>query len=500
MGSWTRAKVIATLKRLRAEHRALAYDRVPLYILTAAAEQFGTYQAALAAAGVGTPVAKTKSRAGQRQVWTREAVISGIRKVARDGGLISANPGMSAAAKRYFGSVAEAAKAANVTYASRRKWTREEVIRELQTVARRDGCVTHTTVAELRMRSAIVKHFGGIVEACEAAGVVGYDQRLRRVHELHDDPRTVLRKFRAVAAELDHPVREADLTRTLAAAARRHFGSIGAARNAAKLPHPAPIRRWTRSSIVADLRREHTKRTRLTIQGLIDARRWDLVAAIQKQIGSIARARRLAGLPDPRRPPRRFAPFVRVWDADRVIEEIRKRARSQQPLAFSRVPSRLASAARLYLGSWRAAVEAAGFDYHAVAIHKRFDNDELFAQLRNIAKRHPTMTLNDLHLQPIAKTLVKRFGSLEAAAHAAGLVRWPIRLRSGVRSRQELQRLLRARVRAGKSLEQQELLVDVPDLRASLDRIHPVWNEALQRLGFANRVSGTAPSVRHRKR
>jgi hypothetical protein len=297
-----------------------------------------------------------------------------------------------------------------------------------------------------------------------------------------------------------HPVREADLTRTLAAAARRHFGSIEAARNAAKLPHPAPIRRWTRSAIVADLRREHTKRTRLTIQGLIDARRWDLVAAIHKLIGSIARARRLAGLPDPRRPPRRSAPFVRVWDADRVIEEIQKRARAQQPLAFSRVPSRLASAARLYLGSWRAAVEAAGFDYHAVAIHKRFDNDELFAQLRNIAKRHPTMTLNDLHLQPIAKTLVKRSGRLEAAAHAAGLVRWPIRLRSGVRSRQELQRFLRARVRAGESLEQQELLVDVPDLRASLDRIHPVWNEALHRLGFANRVSATAPSVRHRKR
>lgn len=500
MGSWTRAKIIATLRRFRAEHRALAYDRVPLYLLAAAAEQFGTYQAALDAAGVGIPAAKPKRKPGQRHVWTKDAVISGIRKVVRDGGLVSAHAGMSVAAKRYFGSVAEAAKAANVTYASRRKWTRDEVIRQLQTAARRHGCVTHTTVAELRMRSAIVKHFGGIIAACEAAGVAGYVQRLRSVHEVHDDPASVLRQLRAVAADLDHAVCEADLTRTLAAAARRHFGSVAAARIAAKLPHPAPNRRWTRASILADLRREHAKRTRLTIQGLIDARRWDLVGAIQKLIGSIARARRLAGVPEPRRPRRRSAPFVRVWDADRVVEEIRARARARQPLAFSRVPSRLASAARLYLGSWRAAVEAAGFDYHSVAIHKRFDDETLLAKLREIAKRNPKMTLNELHMQPIARTLTVRFRSLEEAAHAAGLVGWPIRLRSGVKSRHELQRLLRARVEAGQSLEQQDVLVDVPNLRPSIDRIHPVWNEAIRRLGFGSRTSTSARSLRRRKR
>src|SRR5204863_7980996 len=126
-----------------------------------------------------------------------------------------------------------------------------------------------------------------------------------------------------------------------------------------------------------------------------------------------------------RRPPRSGAIFVRVWDADRVVAEIRARARQKQPLAVSRVPARLSAAARLYCGSWRAAIEAAGFDYRTIALHKHCDDDELLAQMQQLARRHPRMTLTALHARALGKVLMAHFGSVEAAANAAGLTGWP---------------------------------------------------------------------------
>ncbi len=484
---WTRARVIATIETYRVEGRSLALGRVPMGLVKAAAESFGSYQAAL------DSVASKPAGAIRGRHWSRPKIIAAIRDVVARTGFVSRDPNLCAVARRYFGSVPAAAKAAGIDVRRHRSWTRNDVLAELQAIHRREGRVTIALTRQAGVRGAITKYFGGIAGACEAAGLAGFHKELRREHAAQDSRRELVGRLREIATKLDHPVQVHDLPSSLHAALLRRFGGLHTARDAAKLPHPEPPRLWTRERIVAELRREHRRGTHLTTGGLRTAGRGDLLSAIKEIMKSIVAARRIAGVPEPKRLQTSSAPFVKIWDEHRVIDEIKVRVRAELPLAPSKVPGSLLAAACVYLGSWREAVEAAGCDYDGCLLRRRLEDDELLGRLRALARHEPEMTLRELAALPIGKLAYGRFGTPERAAASIGIRDWPKRHAHTVRSREQLHRLLRARIGRGESLAKPEVLEALPELRQSMLRVHPVWEEALVRLG----LGAHAPAAKH---
>ena len=242
-------------------------------------------------------------------------------------------------------------------------------------------------------------------------------------------------------------------------------------------------RRWSVEAVVAELRRIHRAgRVRLTANALIAAGHSGLASAIHKHVGSIHRARRLAGIPSPGR---REPDEIEHWDEERILAEILARHRAEEPLAYKQTPTKLVDAAVYYYESWRGAIEAAGIDYDTirrsnapwtreriiealrtaarsnrrgvgadgaapsavwlaarrmfgsvraaldaagikpeqVLRRTRLDNDALSRALRRFVREHSHMTAGEMHRAALGRVVVRRFGSIERGLKKLG-VRW----------------------------------------------------------------------------
>ena len=188
------------------------------------------------------------------------------------------------------------------------------------------------------------------------------------------------------------------------------------------------------------------------------------------------RSRELARVPEP-------APtlFERVgWDEDTVISEIRGLRREGKSLAMSKAPSKLVSAGVYYLGSWRNAVEVAGFDYDLVRlVREPYKIPELLDMLRGLARKAPQMTLAELHDHPAAEAWKRELGSIEDAARAAGLEAWPLRLSGPLMSIEETRAAIRERLRGGLSLTSSDVDNEDGHLHKSGLRHFGAWHDAL---------------------
>lgn len=249
----------------------------------------------------------------------------------------------------------------------------------------------------------------------------------------------------------NRPLRLNDLPAPVRRAVQRHWGSMTAARKAAHLPAMPPGRRrlWTPDRIVAEIRRLQRAGQHLSCNAVAKAGRGDLVSAAWERLGGWTRALDLAGVSfTKRRPPAEF-----VWDAASVVSGIRSRHRRKESLAVTKTPSSLTSAANRLFGSWRDAIEAAGLDYDEIRLVGRYSDEHLLAWLRTLARAHPEMRLHELEQRgEHVVACRRRWGSLEAAADAAGLDGWPVRVRRDLLSRTEVIRAIRRRARSGEAL------------------------------------------------
>jgi hypothetical protein len=158
-----------------------------------------------------------------------------------------------------------------------------------------------------------------------------------------------LRELKRIAANLRRPLIADDLADEprLLSALRIHFGSFPAARRAAGLPDPPSEHRWSLAGLLRELRRLHRAGARITREGLAAAGRRDLVAAAERLVGSVVKARDHAKLPGP----------SAFWTKERVLKELRARARAGEPL-----DAKLKGGARLSFGTVREAYAAAGLE------------------------------------------------------------------------------------------------------------------------------------------
>jgi len=541
------ARVIPAIRRLHANGDSLAYSQVSRGLVAAAEARFGSWRKAIETAGIDydalglkvkrysdkemldwlrllaeersemTLVELSKERryrstvdrfgnleralarakitdwpVRQKQRWTKDRILADMRALAREGKAMSVRPSLYDAAKRYFGSLQAAAEIAGVEVRAPRKRTRKEVLASLRAIAKEYGTVTNALADNAGVRSAVEAEFGSLTEACEAAGVLGYERALSEEHARREDPEALLDELRSIAKRLKRPVVRRDLTWNTHQALLRHFDSLEAARERAGLPHPEVPRLWSRERALAELRAEHRRKTRMTRAGLKKAGRGDLLAAIATYVGSLEQARRIAHIPMPVPLKSSHVPFQKVWDGDRVIEEIEERVAANLPLAPSTITRPLMSAACRYWGSWRNAVEVAGHDYSEHVLRQDRTDEELLDLVRTIAAKQPDMTLDELRRLPFNTTLYRHFGTLEAAAERAGVADWPKRTAFPVLSKKELRAHLRERLDSGQPIRWQDVDRHV---RFSMTRIHPRWRIALARLG----IVPAAASKRRRK-
>ena len=273
-----------------------------------------------------------------------------------------------------------------------------------------------------------------------------------------------------------------DLPARLRRALRIHFVSIMEARSQAGIPPPTRPQIWDEATVLQELTRLSEQGVRITKQDLDRAGCYGLLGAIRRYVGTLHRARILAGI--------EFRPRPSIarhrWDEEAVVAEIKQRLARGESLNSNLVPSSLRTAACRYIGSWGEAIEAAGLDYDKIRRIPRYSDEDLLNQLRDFARAEPAATLTDVRRMPGCATTIERFGSIERAAKRAGLRDWPQRKRSEFDSRSVILRKLKARRRAGKPIYSHAVKLDDSHLHMSVIRtIAPFWDDAMVKLGFA---------------
>ncbi|HEX4450374.1 MAG TPA: hypothetical protein VH143_05850 [Kofleriaceae bacterium] len=252
-------------------------------------------------------------------------------------------------------------------------------------------------------------------------------------------------------------------------------------------------KQWTRTNVLGELRRIHRReRVAITRSSLEASGHGAVFSASVKLFGSFTTARRAAGIPKPRLPPRPFK-YTRAH----VLTEIAARVGTKRALNVTAVPQAMVHAARREFGGWPNAIEAAGLDYSAIrltranwtkpelvamiragaksgrigvgprgfisqkqatAAHRHFGSlraaiaaagldadrllrwkrrrvSELREKVEQLARARPTMTPTEFHYHPLARALRERFGSVRAALQLWNVRQWPVAVNPTVEPR-----------------------------------------------------------------
>jgi hypothetical protein len=181
---WTRQLIITQIKQAKRRGEDLHWSAVTkrrdeLGLAAFASLQprlFGRWDRALRAAGLDA------DEVAMYRKWDRPSILFELRELARDkeplnsGAIQKSDPGLHAAAVRHFGTYDAALRAAKLEPAEhrqRRRWTREQVVKELKSLYR--GGKRPTTAALRKQHSALygaaTRLFGGMPAALAGAGV-----------------------------------------------------------------------------------------------------------------------------------------------------------------------------------------------------------------------------------------------------------------------------------------------------------------------------------------
>jgi hypothetical protein len=380
---WNAATIVSAIKARMRKRQTLASSRAPQDLVAAARWRFGSWDAALAAAGVAAEEVRLRRRA-----YTRPEIVALVQQLARDGQVVRARALAHLVkldtVRKLFGSVDAAIRAAGIEVTGahgNQTWSRERVIDELQARARR-GQRTLTGA----LHRAVQLYFGGAHAARRAAGVDGLLRAPWTRQSLID--------------ELQRRARRGDSGRTLWAACRRLFGSVAEARRAAGVPatqRTDGMAAWSKSKLLAELRRRVRQRLQLS-RGLSEG--------LRRQFGSLMAARAAAGVAPK---PAGLAARANVGRRAVVWTPARIRRAFGEP-SFDVANPVFVAACIEHFGSVTAARTAAGRGQRQRTWSKATVIAELQARMR-----HGLTGVGRLLREPA----VRLFGSTEAALQAA---------------------------------------------------------------------------------
>ncbi len=180
--TWTRQRVIAAIQdrhvrglpitRIERRNRSLA---------TAARYYFGGWRDALEAAGLGEHYQPVRSP----RDWHPQSVVAEIQECHQQGLPLTKvwqqDPTLYSAAKKQFGSWRAALQAAGFQ-ATRRAWTKQEILAEIHARCREGESLSSGLPANKTLAAAAVRYFGSWAKALQAAGVVTGNQERNQCH------------------------------------------------------------------------------------------------------------------------------------------------------------------------------------------------------------------------------------------------------------------------------------------------------------------------------
>jgi hypothetical protein len=186
-------------------------------------------------------------------------------------------------------------------------------------------------------------------------------------------------------------------------------------------------RKWSKQAVIDKIRALYRARESLSTRNMAQLGYSGMVTSCYSPelFGGWWSAIRAAGLD-----PKKACTRRKKWTSERIILEIRRLQRQGVDLSHSAAKRRhqyLVVAARRteHLGSWRAAVQAAGFDYGAVSKHESWTKDKIVARIRELQRRGGALSHQEAkQSQPSlvsAASSPRFFGSWARAVDAAGL-------------------------------------------------------------------------------
>lgn len=343
---WPKQRIVEVIQDRHVRGQAIEYGRDD-GLIGAAIVRFGSWYEAKRAAGV--PV----SPGGPRTRWSRDVVIQKIRDRRKRGqslvNVYRTDGRLACAGQRYFGSwhgalVAARAIPADTPKRESERWTRERVLRELRSRHREGRCLHCTWPDNHRLASAACRLFGGWRAALRAAKVPGAPPP----YQIWNRQR-VLDEIQSRQRH-GRPLGKQAVGQGFYCAAVRRFGSWRAALMAAGVVPPPQRERWSRQRVVDEIRAQYRQGLSVTYGAPENGR---LGAAAQARFGSWRAALTAAGIPGSYGPRQR-------WSRQRILDELQVwRDRGTVPTRRD-VGSAMQSAAYRYFGSWREALVAAG--------------------------------------------------------------------------------------------------------------------------------------------
>jgi hypothetical protein len=416
---------------------------------------FGNWRNACKAAGI---------KIGRKR-WTRESLLEFIHTHygspdPRNHMYLKLIYGSQGAAKRLFGSWSAAVEAAGFQPKICRKWSKEKIIKTIRQY-HAQGIPFHRMIRQdRRMSNAALRYFGGWRRAVRAAG---FDvKELRRWSK----PKII-----AMLRQCRCPVtgkRTAVIGSDLGWAARKYFGSLPAALEAAGIPVPKP---WSAQRVIDTLQERQQGGLSLTKPQMEDS---PLYSAACRYFGNWRKALVAAGFPvkphrkwskeiilaaiqageqeglSPqeiwRRDPLLAAAAIRYfrrshlalkaagltprallaagispnsghkWDKEKILAEIQSKHKQGRPLShFWKEESALFHAACRHFGNWQNVLKAAGYPTRR---YRRWSKEKMIEELQSWRRASPTeMRRIDPNL---ARVTTQFFGTLNNAWEALG--------------------------------------------------------------------------------
>lgn len=428
------APVVAALQARRGQglpmnHKAVRQSDPKL--AAAIRYRFKSYDLALRAAGIDPSTVRIQ------QVWDRQRIIAMILGRRARGldlhayGIEKSDPPLAAAIRQHFESHDEALRQAGIdpaTVRRRQPWDEKKVIAALRDRQEKGLELNVRAIAdEPKLAGGIHRHFGSHAAALQAAGI---DPESVRKSISWDKPKIIAALIRRRDEGLELNVKAiANSQPSLAGAMYRFFHSHDDALRAAGID-PDVVRKrasWDRDSVIIALRQRADAGLDLNVAAV---RRSDyaLLGAVHRYFDDYPAALLAAGI-DPKLVVKR-----REWDKETVVAALRERHAAGLALndkAIQKSDPGLSSAARNYFGSHDDALRAAGFDPDAIRKARSWDEASVITALRELA---PDGVLSPGRARSAGgvRTAAKRlFGSLNAAAEAAGIRYQPSRLAGG---------------------------------------------------------------------
>jgi hypothetical protein len=455
-----------------------------------------------------------------RRFWTKEKVISELRRIRKD--RTKSSDSVNAAARHLFGSLRAALEEAGLPCGRNgrpiKKWTKELVIHEIRQRATDRKKLRKTSYEDKPLHASARRYFGSWGRAVEAAGIslseqdyfYSSDEVQLKIVELyergdsmrlnsHKDKklkRSVIKHFgtwsRAVKslgldAELqrrwtDQKVIDAirhrwadgrDLARTrfedpgLVGAASIRFGGWAKALEAAGFEGQFR-RKWTDGEILDSIRGLISKDPDASIS-ILDRNLADLA---RNRFGSLAQAKAEAN----------GTQLIEHWGRRSVISEIKRRYQAGEPSCTKGFGDpKLAKAAWRIFGSWSKAVEAAGLsDQIIVPKPPRYWNEnDVIALIRKYHLEGHSFSMMITWKKSLLDAANRFFGSWSNAVHAAGFEmpnrKW---------SRDVVVAEIQARINSERSLSTYD--TDNINLVAAGRRYFGSWKNAIKAAGVKN--------------